>query len=88
MGYRVEGRAAELLYQTGETEFKMRLDNGEELVVDVMAIEVVADVVLATTFEPSRAMSDGVRAVLAANPSTAHVNRGDGTSRYPLGDRS
>lgn len=46
MAYKVANRNAELLYQTGDREFRMRLDNGVEINVDVDAITLVADVEL------------------------------------------
>jgi len=44
MAYRIADRNAEMLYQTGDSSFKMRLDNGVEVDVDVMDITLVADV--------------------------------------------
>lgn len=49
MAYRIADRNAELLYQTGDREFRMKLDNGVEVNVDVDAIELVADVDLVET---------------------------------------
>lgn len=44
MAYKIADRNAELLYQTGDREFRMRLDNGVEVNVDVDSITLVADV--------------------------------------------
>lgn len=46
MAYKIADRNAELLYQTGDREFRMRLDNGVEVNVDVDSITLVADVEL------------------------------------------
>lgn len=51
MAYRIANRFAELMYQTGDDTFKMKLDNGVEVVVKVDAIELVADVHLEEVVE-------------------------------------
>lgn len=57
MAYRIAGRAAELLWQTGDSTFHMRLDNGCEITVDVMEIELVPDVELIETMMPDGMIS-------------------------------
>jgi hypothetical protein len=40
----IGNRSAEMLYQTGAREFRVRLSNGVEINVDVDLIDLVADV--------------------------------------------
>lgn len=51
MAWKIADRSAEMLYQTGEFTFKMKLDNGVEVDVHVDEIEIVADIHLEEVIE-------------------------------------